>query len=153
MRVFKKILKITFMAIIFGVVYSFFFTTYEHFKVNKMINDFKKRASNEYVELEITTINNYTYIRRYFEVPRVTSNELNDKNNVFYDDEKNKLGIDGDIFAHRISPFPDVPFVHQFVSYYFGGHSALLTYEDGNANFIEATGFPDFERDPIHSFN
>jgi len=103
------------------------------------IKSFKDRAVFEYEE-------NYEYqtnvfqTRRYYKVPRETSYELNDTRSVFYDETRKYLGQTGDIFMSQESPFPDVFFVHQFISYYFGGHAALKT--DDN-RFIEAVGFPD----------
>ncbi|MCF7931002.1 MAG: hypothetical protein K9L02_05805, partial [Acholeplasmataceae bacterium] len=45
-----------------------------------------------------------------------------------------------DLFVSQDSPFPDVPVIHQFISYYFGGHAAI---NNGENKFVEATGFPD----------
>lgn len=144
MKKFKRILKTIFILAIMGIVYSFFFSVYENLKINNMIKDFKNRATTTPVnEITLKGVNNVNYIRRYYEVPRETSDELNDNNNVFYDDEKMKLGIDGDIFVNRKSPFKDIPIIHQFVSFYYGGHSSIITYENDHAYFIEALGFPD----------
>lgn len=143
MKIFKKTMNLILIFMIMGIIYSFFFTTYEHFKVNKMINDFKDRANEEFESEELLHSNGLTYYRRYYEVPRETSAELNDKRNVFYDNEKQKLGNEGDIFVTRKSPFPTVPIIHQFISYYYGGHAAIVTYEDDQQYFIESTGFPD----------
>jgi uncharacterized protein YycO len=107
--------------------------------VNAEINDFKNRAVFEYEE-------NYQYqsnvfqTRRYYKVPRETSYELNDSRSVFYDSSRKYLGQTGDIFMSQKSPFPNRLFIHQFISYYFGGHAAIKT--DDN-RFIEAIGFPD----------
>ncbi|AUD63959.1 hypothetical protein BK010_10305 [Tenericutes bacterium MO-XQ] len=107
--------------------------------VNIEIKEFKDRAIFEYEE-------NYEYqtnvfqTRRYYKVPRETSYELSDERSVFYDDTRKYLGQTGDIFMSQESPFPDVFFIHQFISYYFGGHAAIKT--DDN-RFIEAVGFPD----------
>src|SRR5690554_1475805 len=95
MKKFKRILKTIFILAIMGIVYSFFFSVYENIKINNMIKDFKNRATTTPVkEITLKGVNNVYYIRRYYEVPRETSDELNDKYNVFYDDEKMKLGID-----------------------------------------------------------
>lgn len=146
MKTFKRILKTIFILAIMGIVYSFFFSVYENIKINNIIKDFKNRASDTPVnEITLRGVNNTNYLRRYFEVPRETSNELNDTNNVFYDDKKMKLGIDGDIFVNRKSPFKDIPVIHQFVSFYYGGHSSIVTYENDKAHFIEALGFPDYD--------
>lgn len=142
MKTTKKIFKLILLLALFGIIYSFSFTTYENIKVNNMIKKFKKRADlNSEVLINVTN-GGESYYRRYLEVPRETSKELNDQKNVFNDFEKNELGRNGDIFVTRDSPFPEKVLIHNFVSYYFGGHSALLYYENNNPNFIEATGFP-----------
>lgn len=138
----KKVLKFILFAIIFGIVYSFFFTTYENIKVNNTINKFKERGIFE-ERIEINTLT-FSYYREYYYVPRETSAELNDKNNVFKDNDKEQLGIDGDIFVTRQSPFPNNFLADIFVSYYYGGHAAILNYDSlGNPNFLEATGMLD----------
>lgn len=141
MKVFKRILKTIFILAIMGIVYSFFFSVYENTKINKMVKDFKGRGiySSE-IELKASGV---TYIRRYYEVPRETSHELNDKSNVFHDDNKMNLGQTGDIFVTLKSPFKDIPVIHQFVSYYYGGHAALIYYELDQMRSIEAFGFPE----------
>lgn len=107
--------------------------------VRAEINDFKDRAIFEYEE-------NYEYqsnvfqTRRYYKVPRETSYELNDSRSVFYDESRKYLGQTGDIFMSQDSPFPDQFFIHQFISYYFGGHAAI---KNETNQFIEAVGFPD----------
>lgn len=152
MKIFKRVIKILLTLSLMGIVYSFFFTTYEHFKVNKMINDFKSRGDIENAEMIKVYKGGLDYYRRYIEVPRETKNELNDNRNVFYDNDKEQLGMDGDIFVTRKSPFPNVPIIHQFVSYYYGGHAALLNYENDRQYFIEATGFPDWESESLFDY-
>lgn len=152
MKRFKRILKFILIVALMGITYSFFFTTYEHFKVNKMIKDFKNRALEEPEEVIEINTGSLTYLRKYFIVPRETSNELNDTKNVFYDNEKNKLGQTGDIFVTRKSPFPNIPLIHQFVSYYYGGHAALLRYENDSQKFIESTGFPEWETESLFDY-
>lgn len=141
MKRLKKIIKLLLLIAFLGIVYSFFFSAYENIKINKIVRDFKSRSIFETEEL--VKVNNFEYYKRYNYVPRETSKELDDKNNVFYDLEKKQLGIDGDIFATRQSPFPEIKPMHWFMSYYFGGHAALLAYDEmGLPTYIEAAGFP-----------
>ncbi|VEU79947.1 hypothetical protein [Haploplasma axanthum] len=139
----KKIIKILLLAMLFGIIYSLFFTVYENIKVDSMISTFKKRAGNDPVL--VLNIED-EYVRKYWEVPRETFDEINDKKNVFEDEEKQMLGRYGDIFATRQSPFPNVWGFHQFMSYYYGGHAAIKsesTKESGKKEkFVEATGYP-----------
>lgn len=144
-KVIKKILNIFFTLAIFGILYSFFFTSYENIKINKMINNFKNRSLIFYenTNLEpvesVVTINNQTIIRRFRIVPRETSQELATAN-VFYNDNYNNIGIEGDIFVTQQSPFPNIFLFHQFMSFYYGGHAAIKA---GPSSYYEATGYPE----------
>ncbi|MBU1092865.1 MAG: hypothetical protein KKH01_00235 [Firmicutes bacterium] len=120
-------------------VYGFGVAVVENTKVDRLIEEFKQRAGDEYIE-ETLDFSGTTQVRRYYEVSRETSYELNDTRSVFYDSSKLYLGQKGDIFVAQDSPFPNVPVIHQFISYYFGGHAAI---NNGNNRFVEATGFPD----------
>lgn len=137
-RTIRKILKLIVFLLLFGIIYSFGFTTYEYFKVERTIRDFKERATFEY-ETEVETRPGIFQTRRYYAVPRETWYELEDDRNVFYDEDKEFLGQKGDILTTRQSPFPMVRWFHPFMTYYYGGHAAI---HDGENGFIEATGFP-----------
>lgn len=111
----------------------------ENGRVDNLIDEFKQRAGDTYIE-EVVSYGATTQIRRYYEVSRETSYELSDTRSVFYESDKFFLGQKGDLFVSQDSPFPDVPVIHQFISYYFGGHAAI---NNGENKFVEATGFPD----------
>lgn len=144
----KKILRIILLAVLFGIVYSFFFSVYENIKVNNVITTFIARATDTPTEIKEAYLpNGETYIKKYFEVPRETINEQDNKN-IFLDDDKTNIGQKGDIFVTQQSPFPNVFGFHQFMSYYFGGHAAIK-YDD--TRFVEATGFPDFDNESLLS--
>lgn len=133
----KKIIKFTLILALSAIIYSFFFTLYENIKINNMLNEFKERAIFDF-EIE-RTYQGSTYLRRYNKVSRETSYE-DDGQNVFYDNEKNNIGIAGDIFVTRQSPFPEFFGFHQFMSFYFGGHAALKIDEK---RVVESVGFPE----------
>ncbi|PKK97648.1 MAG: hypothetical protein CVV58_00155 [Tenericutes bacterium HGW-Tenericutes-3] len=120
-------------------IYGFGVALVENTKVNQAIEEFKSRANGIYTE-EVLDFGGTLQTRRYYEVSRETSYELNDTRSVFYDDNRIYLGQKGDIFLAHESPFPNVPVIHQFISYYFGGHAAI---NNGENRFIEATGFPE----------
>ena len=142
----KKRRKITIVrAIIFILliipglfIYGFGVAISENIKVNQAIEEFKNRASGIYTE-EVFDYDGTDQVRRYYEVSRETSYELGDTRSVYYNDTRTYLGQKGDIFVAHDSPFPDVPVIHQFISYYFGGHAAI---NNGENKFLEATGFP-----------
>lgn len=134
-----KIFKTIGILILMGIVYSFGVAVSENIRAQRMIDDFKSRATFEYEE----TIQYHTGVfqtRRYYVVSRETSYELEDTRSVFYDASRKFLGQKGDIFATHDSPFADSPLIHLFISYYFGGHAAI---NNGENRFIEAVGFPD----------
>ncbi len=142
----KKKIKITMIRVIIFIlliipglfIYGFGVALVENTKATQAIEEFKNRANGIYTE-EVRDFSGTSQIRRYYEVSRETSYELGDTRSVFYDTSKVYLGQKGDIFVAHESPFPDVPVIHQFVSYYFGGHAAI---NNGENKFIEATGFP-----------
>ncbi|MBE0700423.1 MAG: hypothetical protein IH571_01935 [Acholeplasmataceae bacterium] len=137
--IFKSI-KFLLLLIVGAAIYTVGLSAYENIKVNQEINAFKARAI--FVEeVEFTQNNSDIQVRRYYEVPRETSYELEDTRTVFTNSStKTFLGQKGDIFVTQQSPFPDVLGFHQFMSFYYGGHAAI---HDGNGRFLEATGFPD----------
>lgn len=133
------ILKFIFLLLIAAGIFTIGKAVTKDILVKIEINQFKNRAIFEYEE-------NFEYApgvfqtRRYYRVPRETSYELNDTRSVFHDETRKYLGQEGDIFMSQKSPFPDQFFIHQFISYYFGGHAAI---QNHNNQFIEAVGFPD----------
>lgn len=134
-----RFVKLFFILAISGAIYSLGVAISENIQVNKEIDAFKARAKGNYIE-EIVTIKGVEQIRRYYSVSRETSYELSDTRSVFQSSTRLELGQKGDIFVSQDSPFPHIPIIHQFISYYFGGHAAIHT---GEGTFVEAVGFPD----------
>jgi hypothetical protein len=132
MRIYKRILKLIFFIIIFFIAYSFGVAVFEDARVNTHINEFRARASSEPVLTQV--VNGMEF--RYFSIPR-REDEKHDRRSVFSDDNRLRPGVRGDIIASRESPFPQIPIIHQFVSFYFGGHASLII---GDNELIEATG-------------
>ncbi len=133
-----KVLKTLLILILMGMVYSLGIAVAENIQVDRAIEDFKDRSTFvEEVTIEYSLGNYQT--RRYYEVSRETSYELEDTRSVFYNDTRKFLGQKGDIFVSQDSPFPFTAWAHLFISYYFGGHAAI---NNGNNRFIEAVGFP-----------
>ncbi|MDX9691560.1 MAG: YiiX/YebB-like N1pC/P60 family cysteine hydrolase [Acholeplasmataceae bacterium] len=134
-----RVLKLIFILIIGGAVYSLGVAVSENVQVDQAIRAFKARSNGEYVE-EIVMFGTTQQTRRYYSVSRETSYELADTRSVFQSTDRMHLGQKGDIFVSQDSPFPRIPVIHQFISYFFGGHAAIHT---GEGNFVEAVGFPD----------
>jgi hypothetical protein len=129
-----KYIKVSTIAVLLGLVYSLGGVIRLDYKAQNEIDTFIKRAQFEYTEERNTP--NGIETRNYYTVSRETF-ELEDARNIFTDESKNTLGKEGDIFVTQQSPFPNVPLIHQWITYYFGGHAALL---DSNNRLIEATG-------------
>ncbi len=135
LRLFKSIL----ILIIGSLIYSLGVAVSENIQVNRSIEAFKTRANGVFIE-ETVLFGSIEQVRRYYQVSRETSYEINDNRSIFQSEDKMFLGQKGDIFLAHDSPFPHIPVIHQFISYYFGGHAAI---HNGNGAFIEAIGFPD----------
>lgn len=135
-RLVVRMLNIFLLLVLGGIVYSFGVSTYEYVQVNEDIETFKERATSE-VSVDFEYSNGVIQQRVYHIVPRETSYELNDTRSVFYDDDQKYLGQSGDIILTQDSPFPHVFGIHQFITYYFGGHAMFAS--DHNT-FYEATG-------------
>jgi hypothetical protein len=135
-RLVVRILNMLLLLIIGGIVYSFGVSTYENIQVDADIEAFKDRATSE-VSVDFEYRDGVIQQRVYHIVPRETSYELNDTRSVFYDDDQKYLGQSGDIILTQDSPFPNVFGIHQFITYYFGGHAMFAS--DHNT-FYEATG-------------
>lgn len=135
---FRRFLKILFMT--FGLfimclgTYSLSLAVKENIAINKIIDSFISRASKT-PSLVREGFSGYEW--RYYEVPREASYEIEDNRNVFYDEEKQELGHRGDVLLNRDSAFKNIPIIHQFVSYNFGGHVAV---RDAEMGVYEATG-------------
>ncbi|AUD63797.1 hypothetical protein BK010_09415 [Tenericutes bacterium MO-XQ] len=131
----KNIIKCSLLILLTIFIYGI----YQHVKVNTMITDFKSRSEVE--EIKTVVFPNGTYEERmYHPIDRVNDNELSDKRDVFFDDVDHLyLGKKGDVFVTQESPFPNIFGFHQLMSFFVGGHAAL---NNGNNQFIEATGFP-----------
>ncbi|MGI6787384.1 MAG: hypothetical protein ACOX5X_02370 [Acholeplasmataceae bacterium] len=94
-----------------------------------MIEEFKQAGVlNEEISTEM---------RKYYEVE--SKEHLDDLTYIVHNDYF-YMGNIGDILVTRESPFPEIPVVHEFITYYFGGHAAMVT--DKN-RIMEIAGFPD----------
>jgi hypothetical protein len=140
-----RYIKTSALIVITGLIYSLGGVIRLDIEANQNINNFVARA--ETAPNYTQTINGYTF--NYFPVSRETF-ELKDQRNVFFDQDKTKIGQTGDIIVTQQSPFPNVPLVHEWITYYFGGHASLVNEENklyeatgiGSANIFEVMLFP-----------
>lgn len=127
----RKIFKLILIIALIGLMYAFGVSSYEAVLKNNKLEEFKKRA----YETEIVERYGDTY--QFHKVKRVHEYELNDQRNVFYDETKRSPGKKGDVLLAFESPFPQIPVAHHLVTFWFGGHAALVT---DNNQVIESTG-------------
>lgn len=130
----KKYFKWSTLFVLSGIFYSFGYAMNMDLAAQKEIEQFKSRATFEYQLVRAIGSQNETI--KYYSVSRETV-ELDDPRNVFYDDSRQYIGKEGDVIVTQQSPFPYVPVIGDFISYYFGGHAAIVN--DQN-QLYEATG-------------
>ena len=127
-----RYIKTSALVIIAGLIYSLGGVVRLDMEAKQNIQNFISRA--EETPSYEQNINGYTF--EYYTVSRETF-ELEDDRNVFHDNEKTKLGQTGDIIVTQQSPFPNIPIIHQWITFYFGGHASLV---NENNKLYEATG-------------
>lgn len=130
----KTYLKVSTLVVITGLIYSLGGVIRLDAEAQNNIDEFISRATFEYEELREGSYGEE--VRRYYSVSRETV-EVNDNRSVFTNISRDTLGQTGDIFVTRQSPFPSVPIIHEWITFYFGGHAAIL---DENNRLYEATG-------------
>lgn len=113
-------------------MYSYGVSTVENMIVERKIAEFKDSILNSdtYFSYEETILE----VKIIYHVSRET---LKGEKPSFSDVSKEYIGQKGDILITRQSPFPGVIGIDQFISYYFGGHSALVV---DNDEVIEVAG-------------
>lgn len=131
----KRIGRLIFKLIIFGLIiiicYFIGESTYENIKKNEVIEAFKSRA------YEVEEVSRYDTTYFYHKIARTYDYELNDQRNVFYDSAKMNPGVKGDVLLTFQAPFPYVPVIDQVLSFWLGGHAALVV---ENNRIIQSTG-------------
>lgn len=141
----KRYIKTSTLVVITGLIYSLGGVIRLDMAATQHIQTFVARA-NQTPHFS-QTINGYTF--NYYAVSRET-HEIEDARNVFFDENKIKLGQTGDIIVTQQSPFPNIPLIHQWITFYFGGHASLVNEENklyeatgiGSANIFEVMLYP-----------
>lgn len=127
----KKVLSVLLFLIIGAIFYSFGLSTYENIMVDKKIEAFKNAAI--YDEELSTEERKFYYVK---------SNNPNENPAFNIEDDRVTPGFVGDILVTRDSPYPKLPVIHQFISYYFGGHAAIVIPDN---YLVEMTGYLEAE--------
>lgn len=130
----KTYFKVSTLVVITGLIYSLGGVIRLDAEAQDHIDAFVARATFEYEEARQLSYGEE--IRKYYSVSRETV-EKEDNRSVFTNASRDTLGQTGDIFVTRQSPFPYIPIIHEWITFYFGGHAAIL---DENNRLYEATG-------------
>jgi hypothetical protein len=125
-------MKILLVSIAGFFIFLFGQTIGEHIAIQREIRQFVQRGVLDEV--------NSTDTIKYYKVSRETyyPNEL--IRSPFYNNDLTKPGAAGDIFVTQQSPLVAYPGVHEFVTFFFGGHAAVI---DENNKIYETIGIPD----------
>lgn len=115
----KKILKIFGYFLLGNVLFFFTNGIIENIYMTMSINEFKQMAVYEYEEVR----DGQTYI--YYKVSRETyidkGWECYERPTIYHDN----IGSNGDILLTKESPFEGIPVIHEFITFFFGGHAAI----------------------------
>ena len=127
----KRILKLTLYAVIGFFVFLTGQTIGEHIAIQQEIRQFVQKGVLDEV--------NSTDTVKYYIVSRETyyPNEL--VRTPFYESDFTKPGDAGDIFVTQTSPLAGFAGIHEFVSFFFGGHAAVI---DEQNMIYETIGIP-----------
>lgn len=127
----KRIIKLTTILFIGFLVFLTGQTAAEHLQIRREIKSFTNKGV---LQTDISTDK-----IKYYKVSRETyyPNELIRPS--FYNDQLDQPGSQGDIFLTQQAPYPTLPGLYEFVSFYFGGHAAYI----GEDNIIyDIAGYP-----------
>lgn len=134
----RKIFKAISMALVVFILFFLFTTLPEYVVINNEIESFMERG-----ELVNTDIIKKI---KYYEVPRRSGEIDKPSFTSYYGDKYAFAGSYGDTLVTQESPFfqngVDIPVAYEFVSFWFGGHAAIISDEfdeDDYPEIIEAT--------------
>lgn len=133
----KRIFKAISMALVVILLFFLSTTIAEYVAINREIKSFMERGTL----VDVDIVNKI----KYYEVPR-RNGEIDKPSFTEYAGDKYAFaGSYGDMLVTQESPFfngPDIPIAYEFVSFWWGGHAAIIgntTNEYGEPEIIEAT--------------
>lgn len=112
-------------------IFLFGQTVGEHIAIRREISQFVQRGVLDEI--------NSTDKIKYYKVSRETYYPNEIVRDPFYNNNYLKPGSAGDIFVTQQSPLVGYPGIHEFVTFFFGGHAAIL---DQNNRIYETIGIP-----------
>lgn len=128
----KRILKVVLLLVVGFFVFLTGQTVGEHIAIKIETSVFMSKGV---LQSDIST-----ELVKYYKVSRETYYPDEYERSPFFNNNLTRPGAAGDIFVTQTSPLAIYPGVHQFVSFFFGGHAA---YVDNNNQVYETVGIPD----------
>ena len=130
----KKILKYALIAFVGVLAFLTGQTVHESIEIHRRVNAFMAKGTLQ-EDLSSDTI-------KYYKVSHETYHKDEFYRPPFFAGDLTQPGAEGDILITRDSPLVTLPGIHQFVSFYFGGHAA---YVGPNNKLYEIIGIPDYD--------
>lgn len=128
----KRIIRIILVSIAGFFIFLFGQTLGEHIAIKREIRQFVQRGVLDEI--------NSTDTIKYYKVSRETYYPNEIIRSPFYNGDMTRPGAAGDIFVTQQSPLVAYPGIHEFVTFFFGGHAAVI---DSNNRIYETIGIPD----------
>lgn len=128
----KRIIRIILVSIAGFFIFLFGQTLGEHIAIKREIRQFVQRGVLDEI--------NSTDTIKYYKVSRETYYPNDFIRSPFYNGDMTRPGAAGDIFVTQQSPLVAYPGIHEFVTFFFGGHAAVI---DSNNRIYETIGIPD----------
>lgn len=128
----KRILKLIVILFVGFLVFLTGQTLREHIMIKQEIKKFTKQGV---LQEDISTD-----LIKYYKVSRETYYPDELMRDPFYNGDLESPGAEGDIFVTQQAPYPTLPGLYEFVTFYFGGHAAYI----GADNIIyDIAGYPE----------
>ncbi|MGI6360096.1 MAG: hypothetical protein ACOX02_03555 [Acholeplasmatales bacterium] len=127
----KKIIKLVIVLFIGFLIFLTGQTVAEHINVRQKVRNFTKLGV---LQNDISTDK-----IKFYKVSRETYYPNEYYRDAFYNNSLVDPGAEGDILLTQQAPYPTLPGIYEFVSFYFGGHAAYV----GSDNIIyDIAGYP-----------
>jgi hypothetical protein len=135
----KEIVRTLLVLVAGFFIFLFGQTIGEHIAIQREIRQFVQRGVLDEVHSTDTI--------KYYKVSRETYYPDELIRNPFYNNDLTRPGSAGDIFVTQQSPLVGYPGVHEFVTFFFGGHAAVL---DSTNRVYETIGIPDSDENLLN---
>jgi hypothetical protein len=127
----KKIIKFIVVLFIGFLTFLTGQTMAEHIKIKQKVKNF--------TNLGILQDDISTDKIKFYKVSRETYYPNEYKRDAFYNNSLVDPGVEGDIMLTQQAPYPTLPGIYEFVTFYFGGHAAYI---GPNNTVYDIAGYP-----------